>query len=68
MEESHELLGYAGLPLLLQHFRTILTRLMSKLMGIGKQKPSDKGVHVPTGNSYYYKHISAYSLYIARFF
>ena len=49
MEESHELMGYSGLPLLLQHFRTILTRLMSNLMGIGKQKPTDKGVAVPAG-------------------
>ena len=50
MEISYLLMGYSGLPLLLQHFRSVFTRLMSKIMGIGKQKPTDLNVWVPLGS------------------
>ena len=49
MEVSHRLHGYAGLPLLLQYFRSVFTRLLSKIMGIGKQKPTDPEAWVPLG-------------------
>ena len=51
MEVSHLLMGYCGLPLILQHFRSVFTRLMSKIMGIGKQKPTDKA-WVPLGRCF----------------
>ena len=53
MDESHMLVGYTGLPLLLQHYRSVLTRLMSKIMGVGKQKPTDANVWVPAGMFYF---------------
>ena len=47
---SHQLHGYAGVPLILSYFRDKISAIWSKLLNIGAMRKTDQNAHVPSGN------------------